>query len=57
VVAAWTGMPPTLQPALICRRGPRRSLTCGLRAGECRARLRLSGSSRRVDLAPAVPVP
>src|ERR1022692_553630 len=38
-----------LQPALICRRGARRSLTCGLRAGECQARLRLSGPSRRVD--------
>jgi uncharacterized protein len=38
-----------LQPALICRRGTRRSLTCGLRAGGCQARLRLSGASRRVD--------
>src|ERR1700689_1616939 len=31
------------KPAPICRRGTRRSLTCGLRAGECQARLRLSG--------------
>ncbi len=38
-----------LQPALICRRGTRRSLTCGLQAGECQARLRLSGLSRRAD--------